>query len=193
MMKEKEKINALNIKRTSTEDLDEDLKNYFKVCIEKIGFVPNVLLSYTWNQKKLRFFSKYYNEIMLGESKLSKLEREMIALVVSSINSCYYCQTAHAAAVRNYSKDPILSEKLLMNYLNAKLSKKHLSMLNFCKKLTRNPGTIIEDDRKKLREAGFNDEEIWDICEVASFFNMTNRLASGIDMLPNEQYHHQGR
>ena len=130
---------------------------------------------------------------MLGESKLSKLEKEMIALVVSSTNSCYYCQTAHGAAVRNYSNDPTLSEKLLMNYLNAKLSKKHLAMLNFCTKLTNSPDKITENDRKKLREAGFDDEEIWDICEVASFFNMTNRLASGIDMLPNEQYHHQGR
>lgn len=187
------KIHSLDIKQIPIDQLDEDLKHYFEICIEKIGFVPNVLLSYSWNQKKLRNFSKLYNEIMLGESKLSKLEKEMIALVVSSTNSCYYCQTAHGAAVRNYSNDPTLSEKLLMNYLNAKLSKKHLAMLNFCTKLTNSPDKITENDRKKLREAGFDDEEIWDICEVASFFNMTNRLASGIDMLPNEQYHHQGR
>tara|TARA_Y100000590_G_scaffold451900_1_gene594097 strand:+ start:705 stop:1283 length:579 start_codon:yes stop_codon:yes gene_type:complete len=187
------KIHALNIKQTPIDKLDEDLKHYLEICFEKIGFIPNILLSYSWNQKKLRNFSKLYNEIMLGESKLSKLEKEMIALVVSSTNSCYYCQTAHGAAVRNYSKDPTLSEKLLMNYLNAKLSEKHLSMLNFCTKLTENPDQITENDRNKLRTAGFGDEEIWDICEVASFFNMTNRLASGIDILPNEQYHHQWR
>ncbi|NND17425.1 MAG: peroxidase-related enzyme, partial [Silicimonas sp.] len=75
--------------------LDEDMRAYFKVCEEKLGFVPNVLRTYSFNQEKLRAFSTLYNTLMLGDSRLSKLEREMIAVVVSSANRCFYCLVAH--------------------------------------------------------------------------------------------------
>ena len=192
-MNEKERIHSLSIKKNNIDYLEDDLKKYFNICKDKIGFIPNVLWSYSWNQKKLRYFSRLYNEIMLGESKLSILEREMIALVVSSANDCYYCQVAHGAAVRQNSEDKILSEVLSMNYRSANLSQRHLSMLDFSIKLTYTPGKVIEKDRKDLREKGFTDEEIWDICEIVGFFNMTNRLASGIEMTPNKEYHTQCR
>ena len=44
-----------------------------------------------------------------------------------------------------------------------------------------------------LREAGFSDRDIWDIANVAGFFNMTNRVASATDMRPNDGYHAQAR
>ncbi|MAR79583.1 MAG: alkylhydroperoxidase [Rhodospirillaceae bacterium] len=192
-MEKHEKIHALDINENKIDSLDEDLNKYFNICIEKIGFIPNVLRSYSWNQKKLRTFAKFYNEIMLGESKLSILEREMIALVVSSSNNCYYCQVAHGAAVRTNSKDSILSEILSMNYKSGNFSQRHYAMLEFSYKLSITPDLIKEDDRELLRNNGFSDEEIWDICEVVGFFNMTNRIASGIEMVPNEEYHFQGR
>ena len=44
-----------------------------------------------------------------------------------------------------------------------------------------------------LRDAGWTDVDIWDISAVASFFNMSNRMASAIDMQPNPEYHGQFR
>ena len=66
-------------------------------------------------------------------------------------------------------------------------------MLDFAVKLTAEPWMIEEDDRERLRRAGFSDRDIWDIAAVAAFYNMTNRLASATDMRPNSQYHAQGR
>ena len=80
---------------------------YFKKCQDKLGFVPNVLLAYAFDMAKLETFVAMYNDLMLGESGLSKLEREMIAVAVSSQNRCYYCLTAHGAAVRQYSGNPV--------------------------------------------------------------------------------------
>ena len=133
------------------------------------------------------------NDLMLGESGLSKLEREMIAVAVSSQNRCYYCLTAHGAAVRYLSGDPVLGEQLVMNYRAARLNKRQRAMLDFAVKLTVEPWTIEEADRERLRRAGFSDRDIWDIAAVAAFYNMTNRLASATDMRPNSQYHGQGR
>ena len=100
------------------EDLDDDTKRYLRVCEEKLGLIPNVLRAYTGNLKKLRNFTNFYNQLMLDEEycNLTKLEREMIAVVISSANNCYYCLVVHGQAVRDLSNDPQLGEMLVMNY-----------------------------------------------------------------------------
>ena len=166
---------------------------YFKKCQDRLGFVPNVLLAYAFDNTKLETFVALYNDLMLGDSGLSKLEREMIAVAVSSQNRCYYCLTAHGAAVRQYSGNPLLGEHLVMNYRVARLSKRLRAMIDFAVKLTASPWAVEEGDRERLRRAGFTDRDIWDISAVAGFFNMSNRVASATDMRPNTVYHGQAR
>lgn len=182
-------LTALDLPVRSADALPADLRKYFAVCEEKIGFVPNVLAAYTFDEAKLRAFIGSYNDLMLEASPLSKLEREMIAVVVSSTNHCYYCQVAHGQAVRQLSGDPALGELLVMNYRAARLSDRHRAMLDFAHKMTVSPDGIVEADREALRNAGFDDRAIWDIAAVAAFFNMTNRMATAVDMMPNPQYH----
>ena len=156
--------------------------------------VPNVLMAYSQNIDQLDAFSNFYNTIMFGESSsLTPLKKEMIAVAVSSRNQCYYCLVAHGAAVREYSNDPVLGELMVMNYKAATLSKRHRSMLDFAVKLTDTVDSIEEADRQALRDAGFNDQDIWDIANVTGFYNMTNRVASAVDMQPNMEYHQQNR
>lgn len=47
-------------------------------------------------------------------------------------------------------------------------------------KLTVAPATMTGDDVEALREAGFDDTAILDICQVASYYNYVNRLADGL-------------
>jgi uncharacterized peroxidase-related enzyme len=114
-------------------DLDEDTKKYLNICQEKLGLQPNVLRAYTFNQNKFRTFSRMTNEIVLGDSGLSVLEREMIVLVVSSVNKYYYCLVANGQAVRELAVDPELGELLVMNWRSTGLSKKYHSMLRYAK------------------------------------------------------------
>ena len=181
------RITALDLEPSG--ELSEATRAYFAKCEEKLGMVPNVLLAYAFDEKKLRAFSDMYNDLMLGDSGLSKLEREMIAVAVSSVNKCYYCLTAHGAAVRQLSGDPALGEQMAMNYRAAALTAKQKAMLDFAVKLTERPDTIEEGDRQALREAGFSDRDIWDIAATASFYNMSNRMAAAVDMRPNPEYH----
>jgi uncharacterized peroxidase-related enzyme len=113
----------------------------------------------------------------------------MIAVVVSSYNRCYYCLTAHGAAVRQLSGDPALGEVMVMNHCAADLGPRHRAMLAFAVLVTEAPWRIEEADRQALRDEGFSDRDIWDIAAVASFFNMSNRMASAVDMRPNPEYH----
>ena len=169
------------------------MRAYFDKCTEKLGFVPNVLAAYAFDMAKLEAFVAMYNDLMLAPSGLTKLEREMIAVAVSSENRCYYCLTAHGAAVRALSGDPVLGELMVMNYRAARLDRRQRAMLDFAVKLTAEPYAIEEADREALRKAGFSDRDIWDIAAVVGFFNMSNRVAAATDMRPNSVYHGQAR
>ncbi len=173
--------------------LPPETQKYFDVCDDKLGLVPNVLKAYAFDIDKLNAFTGLYNDLMLADSGLTKLEREMIAVTVSSINKCFYCLTAHGAAVRQLSGDPKLGEHLVMNWRTAPVTKPQRAMLEFAAKLTTESHAVEESDREALRDHGFTDRDIWDIASVAGFFNMTNRVASATDMRPNDEYHAQAR
>ncbi len=191
MPEESTRITALDL--PMVEPLPEVTQKYFDLCQEKLGLVPNVLKAYAFDIGKLNAFTTVYNDLMLGDSGLSKLEREMIAVVVSSINRCWYCQVAHGAAVREISGDPVLGEAMVMDYRAARLDARQRAMLDFAAKLTKASSEVEEPDRRALRDVGFSDRDIFDIAGVAGFFNMTNRVASAIDMQPNEAYHAAAR
>ncbi len=169
--------------------LPERTQALFDLCQEKLGRVPNVLRVYASDSDRLDGFMAVYNATMQGETGLSKLEREMIAVVVSAINGCHYCLVAHGYAVRAQSGDPKLGEALVMNWRAADLDPRQTAMLRFAEKMTRASAEIDEADRQALRDAGFDDAEIWDIANVVGFFNMTNRIASATGMRPNDDYH----
>lgn len=169
--------------------LPDDIQKYFNICQEKLGLVPNVLKAYAFEMEKLRPFMAMYNELMLGESGLSKLEREMIAVVVSSVNRCWYCQVAHGAAVRELSDNPQLGEAMVMNWRVAELDDRQRGMLAFAEKVTKSSAEVEEHDRQALRILGFSDRDIWDIAATVGFFSMSNRMASAVGMKPNDAYH----
>ena len=173
--------------------LPDATQKYFDICQDKLGMVPNVLRAYAFDIDKLNAFTTLYNDVMLADSGLSKLEREMIAVVVSSVNKCYYCLTAHGAAVRQLSGNPELGEMLVMNWRVADLDARQAAMLAFAEKMTVSSAAIVESDRDALRQVGFSDRDVWDIAAVAGFFNMSNRIASATDMRPNKEYHSLAR
>ena len=173
--------------------LPDATQKYFDVCTEKLGMIPNVLQAYAFDIEKLNAFAGLYNDIMLAASGLTKLEREMIAVTVSSINKCYYCLTAHGAAVRQLSGDPKLGEMLVMNWRAARLDARQKAMLQFAETMTIASASIGESHRDALRQVGFSERDIWDIAATTSLYNMTNRMASATDMRPNDAYHSQAR
>ena len=187
MNKPSKPVTALNL--PEMDPMPDNIRKYFKLCEDKLGLVPNVLKAYAFNETKLNAFTGMYNDLMLGESNITPLEREMIAVVVSSINRCYYCLVAHGNSVRKLSKNPELGEQMAINYRLADLKPNQRAMMDFAVKMTEESYKIEEIDRQTLRDNGYSDQDIWDIASIASFFNMSNRMASAIDMRPNIEYH----
>ena len=187
----KKKPSALG--EVSEKKLPADVRELYSSCRDKLNFVPNVFRAYTLDAEKLRTFRAMYNDLMLADSPLSKLEREMIAVVVSAVNRCHYCLIAHGAAVRVLSGDAKLGDTLVTNYRAAPLNKRQRAMLDFAYKLAATPEAISAADRATLTAAGLSSLAIFHISLVVGFFSMSNRVAAAVDMQPNDEYYYMAR
>ena len=172
----------------SEDDAPAEVQALFDKANEKLGFVPNVLRVYALRPRHLELWNAFYDELMRGESTLTRVQREMIAVVVSTVNRCHYCMVSHSAFLRKLTGDPLLVEQLRTNYAYAEIEPRERAMLDFAVKLTERSSSCTEADVDALREAGWSDEDVLDIAEVAAMFNFTNRLASGLGWVPNEEF-----
>jgi uncharacterized peroxidase-related enzyme len=175
------------------EQIPDEVKELWETPLERLGFVPNVLRVFALRPEHLLRWWHYYDELLRGESGLTKAQREMIAVVVSVANRCHYCVVSHSAALRKLTEDPVLADTLATNYKYAPLQPAERAMLDFAVKLTEASSECTEADVERLREAGWTDEDVFDIAQVAAMFNFTNRLASGLGWRPNPEYFSLGR
>ena len=188
------KVERLTWLRVPVEDdLPAAVRALYEAPLEKLGFVPNVLRLYALRPSHLLLWNDHYEELMKGESGLTKAEREMIAVVVSIANECRYCIAAHSAALRKLTKDPALADAIAADHTTAALEPRVRAMLDYARKLTLRPTEMAEADVEALRDAGWTDEDVMDIAEVTGMFNLTNRMASGLGWEPNPEYESLGR
>ena len=173
----------------------EDVKVLFEKFVEKTGFIPNVALNFALTPEHFMRWFRYYDFLMRNEdqSQLSRKEREMMALVVSSANECEYCLASHSAYLRNITGDPILPDVLIANFRRAHLSPREHALCEFAHKITTDSPNMSSGDLQMLRSLGLSDEAIFEAAQVAAMFNFTNRIANAMGWLPNEIYYHQYR
>jgi uncharacterized peroxidase-related enzyme len=174
-------------------EVPEEVLALWQRAQEKLGFVPNVLRVWALRPEHLLRWRKHMDELMKGESGLSEAQREMIGVVVSAANRCYYCITSHAAALRELTGDPVLVDQLVANYRHAELDERERAMLDHAVRVTEEAYRMSPDDLARLRQVGWSDEEIMDMTEVAAMFNLTNRMANALGWQPNDEYHRLGR
>jgi uncharacterized peroxidase-related enzyme len=181
------------LREPGTSELPEEVRALWLKPLEKLGFVPNVLRFYALRPSHLLLWNAHYEEVMRGDSGLSKPEREMIAVVVSTANRCVYCIAAHSAALRKLTGDPALADAVAADHTRAPIEPRTRRILDYSLKLTLAPAEMCEEDITALREVGLSDEDVMDVAEITGMFNLTNRMASGLGWVPNSEYESLGR
>src|SRR5512144_2782771 len=170
-------------------DLPDDLGGLFQAARERIGFVPNVFRVYSYRPERLRAWFTHYKDLHVPTDNLDAADHEMIAVVVSMANGCLYCLVAHGAALRQALADPVLADRITLDWRRAGLDARRTAICAYVEKLTRTPREVGLDDLETLRAQGLTDAECWDVAEIAAMYNFTNRMAMATDMLPNPEYH----
>src|ERR671932_956082 len=175
------------------EDLPDDIKERILAVQARTGFVPNVFLALAHRPEEWRAFVAYQYALMEKQECLTKAEREMIVVATSGANDCLYCVVAHGPILRVRTKQPALADQLAVDYRKAGLQPRHRAMLDYAVKLAVRPAEVDEHDLERLRDAGFTDEEIWDIGAVTALFALSNRMAHLLALRPNEEFYVMGR
>ena len=170
-------------------DLPPDLQRLFAAARERTGMVPNVFRVYAFRPERLRAWFAHFRDLHVPTEHLDGADREMIAVVVSMANGCLYCLVAHGAALRQALGDPVLADRITLDWRRADLDRRRAAICGYVEKLTRTPREITQQDLESLRSQGLSDEECWDVAEVAAMYNFTNRMAMATNMLPNADYH----
>jgi len=175
-------------------ELPEDIRTAILAVQEKAGFVPNVFLALARRPAEWRAFFTYHDALMLKEEgSLTKGDREMIVTTTSAANQCLYCVVAHGALLRIYEKKPLVADQVAVNYRKADITPRQHAMLDFAMKVCERSREIEDSDFSVLHAHGFDDEDIWDIAAITSFFGLSNRMASFSGMQPNTEFFLMGR
>jgi uncharacterized peroxidase-related enzyme len=173
--------------------LPEDVRERILAVQEKAGFVPNVFLMLAYRPDEFRAFMAYHDALMDKREGLTAAEREMIVVAVSSANQCQYCVVAHGAILRIRAKDPTISEQVVANWRKADIPARQKAMLGYAMKVALEANKVEPADHAALREAGFTEDEIWDIGAISAFFSMSNRLANSTGLRANREFYDMGR
>jgi uncharacterized peroxidase-related enzyme len=176
------------------EDLPPDVRERIQEVAAKTGFVPNVFLVLAWRPAEWRAFFAYHDALMEKESEaLSQADRQLIVVATSAANDCLYCVVAHGAVARIRSRNPLISDQVAVDWRKADLSLRQHSMLEFAVTLATRPAEVTAEHLERLRDAGFSQDDIWDIGAITAFYAMSNRIAHLTAMPPNEEFYLMGR
>jgi len=185
------------ISRFPIPDLDslpEDVRARIVAVAEKSGFIPNIFLALAWRPDEFRAFFDYHDALMEKETPgLGKAEREMIVVATSARNQCQYCVIAHGAILRIRARNPLIADQVAANYRKADISERQAAMLDYALKVSRQAQKIDDSDHQRLRDLGFDDDDIWDIGAISAFFGLSNRLVNMSSMRTNDEFYLMGR
>lgn len=144
------------------------------------GKVSNIMAVHAVHPDAMLSHLQLYLDLMFARSELTRVERELIAVVVSRANDCAYCIAHHASSLRPLLRDDALADAVAGSPETAPLGERHRALVTYALRLTRSPGAVTATDVAALRDAGLGDRGIHDAAAITSYFNFVNRLALGL-------------
>jgi uncharacterized peroxidase-related enzyme len=168
------------IKVLEKKEADPMLSEIYTYIERRRGKLSNIMKVQSLDPRSIETHMEFYLSVMFSKKGLSRVEREMVGVVVSRINGCEYGVRHHAEALFHYWKDRELVELFAEDVDNVELPEKVKAMLSYVVKLTLAPAEVTEEDIDLLRGQGLSDKEILNLNLTASYFNFANRVAQGL-------------
>lgn len=125
--------------------------------------------------------------LLRGESTLTPAEREMIATLVSHLNECRFCATAHQSVTDRLLGECETTTSIRENFENAPLDEKMKSLLNLAAQVQSGGYKVTPSAIERAKAAGATDLEIHDTVLIAALFCLYNRYVDGLATVTPEQ------
>lgn len=123
-----------------------------------------------------------HDAILRSESGLSVGERELIAAYTSLQNACNFCHGAHTNIARMFGIDDELLNQLHEDLATAAIPEKLKPILAYTRKLTLTPAKIVQADADAVYQAGWSEDDLFDVICTCALFNFMNRIVDGSDI-----------
>lgn len=159
---------------------DEDARRALDNVRARRGKVANVFRAQGLLPHTIAPHLDLYTALMFGPGPLSREERELVAVVVSSFNDCEYCVAHHSEALRGLWRNDERVRTAARDFRRLPLPRRTQLLLEYAEQLTHKPFSIDHALIDELRDAGATDDEILQVNLITAYFNFVNRVTLGL-------------
>lgn len=168
------------IKVINENEAEGELKKVYEQIGSARGKLSNIMKIHSLMPDTMIKHLELYLSIMFSKTKLSREEKEILAVVVSKNNNCDYCVNHHAEALNHYWKNKERLDNFVSTLDDDSFSDKLRLAIKHATELTTNPSAVTKNDIDELKNAGWTDDDILGINLIISYFNFVNRIALGL-------------
>jgi len=168
------------IKMIKEDEAHDYLRTLYKKYGDPFEGVPNILKIHSLHPDSLRFHYDLRKHLLTEKSGLSRMQREMIGILVSHLSKCTYCLKHHEKSMDQLTKNPSLIGGIKSDFRKLNIGENDIAMLEYAEKLTARPNEVGKEDVDRLRKVGFKDPDILDIAQVTAYFIFVTRIALGL-------------
>jgi uncharacterized peroxidase-related enzyme len=159
-----------------------ELKEIYRNLEQGLGFLPHYFMSLGAKPKVIEA-QLAMDDAIMSDGALTKLVKEQVAVVVSSINSSSYCVKFHMELLRRFGIDRAMERKLTTDYASGPFEPKVIALFRFAEKLTKKPDDIQEEDIAAVKAAGWNDDAVRELVVTVAYFGYINRVSLGLGLV----------
>lgn len=168
------------IETIDVEEATGDLAGAYARLMDSRGRISNIMSAQSLDPRAMEAHLDLYLAVMFGRSAVTREEREMIAVTVSTLNRCAYCVAHHSDALNRYWRDSARVEQFTHDFRAMGLPQRMRAILDYAEALTLSPASVLPSHVQALKEAGLTDPEVLTVNLVVAYFNFVNRIAEGL-------------
>ena len=173
------------IKMISDDVASKELKETLDLARTPHGTVDNVMRVHSLRPSTMKGHVTLYRAALHDESNTIPIWfQETISSYVSMLNDCPYSLANHwknaEHLIGNNNRSSEIENSLRSFEPKKAFDGSELAMLNYAEKLTKYPGSMVEEDVNELKAQGIDDGQILELNQIVGYFNYVNRLLNGL-------------
>ncbi|WP_025742696.1 carboxymuconolactone decarboxylase family protein [Aquimarina pacifica] len=152
------------------EEVSPNHQAIFDTLAKSIGFVPNLYATYAHSDTALENYLNFQN----AKTSLTSKEKEVVNLIVSQVNECLYCLSAHTAIAKmnGFTDDQIVE----LRTGNASFDTKFDALVKLAKNITENRGRADQEVVNNFFEAGYTKGNLIDTIVLVGDKTISNYI-----------------
>ena len=132
------------------------------------GFIPHILRAQSALPRAMAAHAKLEEALTFRDGAISRIHKEQILLAISADRRDNYCVALDIGVLSSLGVPQVQIDDLLNDFRQASLSAPDIALLEFCRRVGRNPSSVRYQDIEALRAQGFSDHAILEAVVVTA-------------------------